>query len=204
MRTQEVALQTTSSGADQGGHAPDQSHGRVSSCVHGGRGARWRLVPFSRVDATVTECASPYSTPGLAETGRQVPILPSVPRSQEGRARRHVRFAFFLGLSAVSPVSQLIEIGFSRLMPRMTMARTIKLYKLPDTPQVCSLSRRTLVRSEHASIKPFPTAGWHSRDARRGRSVGARVAPQIPGTVNEAPLQCGAQLGANSRSPRAA
>ena len=93
-------------------------------------------VNLYRVDATVTECASPYSTPGLAETGRQVPILPSVPRSQEGRARRHVRFAFFLGLSAVSPVSQLIEIGFSRLMPRMTMARTIKLYKLPDTPQV--------------------------------------------------------------------
>ena len=30
---------------------------------------------------------------------------------------------------------KLIEIKFSRLQPRMTMARTIKLYKLPDTPQ---------------------------------------------------------------------
>jgi len=29
---------------------------------------------------------------------------------------------------------KLIEIGFSRLMPRMTMARTIKLYKLPESP----------------------------------------------------------------------
>ena len=31
---------------------------------------------------------------------------------------------------------KLIEIGFSRLAPRMTMARTIKLYKLPETPQI--------------------------------------------------------------------
>uniref|UniRef100_A0A7S0WW22 Glycylpeptide N-tetradecanoyltransferase n=1 Tax=Chlamydomonas leiostraca TaxID=1034604 RepID=A0A7S0WW22_9CHLO len=29
---------------------------------------------------------------------------------------------------------KLIDVGFSRLAPRMTMARTIKLYKLPDTP----------------------------------------------------------------------
>ena len=29
---------------------------------------------------------------------------------------------------------KLIEIKFSRLQPRMTMARTIKLYKLPDEP----------------------------------------------------------------------
>mmetsp|Transcript_16098 Transcript_16098/g.34830 ORF Transcript_16098/g.34830 Transcript_16098/m.34830 type:complete len:429 (-) Transcript_16098:795-2081(-) len=29
---------------------------------------------------------------------------------------------------------KLIDIGFSRLAPRMTMARTIKLYKLPDQP----------------------------------------------------------------------
>ena len=35
---------------------------------------------------------------------------------------------------------KLIEIGFSRLMPRMTMARTIKLYKLPDRP-VCGRLR---------------------------------------------------------------
>jgi glycylpeptide N-tetradecanoyltransferase len=31
---------------------------------------------------------------------------------------------------------KLIEIKFSHLKPRMTMARTIKLYKLPDNPQV--------------------------------------------------------------------
>ena len=30
---------------------------------------------------------------------------------------------------------KLIEVNFSRLQPRMTMSRTIKLYKLPDTPQ---------------------------------------------------------------------
>lgn len=30
---------------------------------------------------------------------------------------------------------KLIEVGFSRLQPRMTMSRTIKLYKLPDEPQ---------------------------------------------------------------------
>lgn len=30
---------------------------------------------------------------------------------------------------------KLIEIGFSRLAPRMTMARTIKLYKLPEAPK---------------------------------------------------------------------
>ncbi|GFR43176.1 hypothetical protein Agub_g4226 [Astrephomene gubernaculifera] len=29
---------------------------------------------------------------------------------------------------------KLIDVGFSRLAPRMTMARTMKLYKLPDTP----------------------------------------------------------------------
>jgi glycylpeptide N-tetradecanoyltransferase len=31
---------------------------------------------------------------------------------------------------------KLIDIGFSRLAPRMTLQRTIKLYRLPDTPQV--------------------------------------------------------------------
>ncbi|KAF5840192.1 Myristoyl-CoA:protein N-myristoyltransferase, N-terminal domain-containing protein [Dunaliella salina] len=34
---------------------------------------------------------------------------------------------------SLSP-KKLIDIGFSRLAPRMTMARTIKLYKLPDAP----------------------------------------------------------------------
>lgn len=31
---------------------------------------------------------------------------------------------------------KLIAVGFSRLQPRMTLARTLKLYKLPDAPQV--------------------------------------------------------------------
>jgi len=31
---------------------------------------------------------------------------------------------------------KLIDIGFSRLMPRMTMTRTVRLYKLPDAPQI--------------------------------------------------------------------
>ena len=31
---------------------------------------------------------------------------------------------------------KLIEVGFSRLAPRMTMARTIKLFKLPDEPEI--------------------------------------------------------------------
>jgi len=31
---------------------------------------------------------------------------------------------------------KLIEVGFSRLAPRMTMARTLKLFKLPDEPQL--------------------------------------------------------------------
>ncbi len=29
---------------------------------------------------------------------------------------------------------KLIDVNFSRLAPRMTLARTIKLYKLPDAP----------------------------------------------------------------------
>jgi glycylpeptide N-tetradecanoyltransferase len=31
---------------------------------------------------------------------------------------------------------KLIDVGFSHLAPRMTIARTIKLYKLPETPQL--------------------------------------------------------------------
>merc|ERR1711972_326695 len=34
---------------------------------------------------------------------------------------------------------KLIDVGFSHLGPRMTMARTIKLYKVPDTPQLPGL-----------------------------------------------------------------
>ena len=48
---------------------------------------------------------------------------------------------------------KLIEIGFSRLAPRMTMARTIKLYKLPETPQIAGF--------------PGPCSRATSRNARR-------------------------------------
>jgi len=34
---------------------------------------------------------------------------------------------------------KLIDVGFSHLGPRMTMARTIKLYKVPDTPQISGM-----------------------------------------------------------------
>merc|ERR1719262_1111706 len=34
---------------------------------------------------------------------------------------------------------KLIEVGFSHLGPRMTMARTIKLYKVPDHPQLLGM-----------------------------------------------------------------
>jgi len=34
---------------------------------------------------------------------------------------------------------KLIDVGFSHLGPRMTMARTIKLYKVPDTPQLSGM-----------------------------------------------------------------
>jgi len=36
---------------------------------------------------------------------------------------------------------KLIEVGFSHLGPRMTMARTIKLYKVPDTPQLSGMRK---------------------------------------------------------------
>merc|ERR1740139_102089 len=34
---------------------------------------------------------------------------------------------------------KLIEVGFSHLGPRMTMARTIKLYKVPERPQLTGI-----------------------------------------------------------------
>merc|ERR1719157_85750 len=36
---------------------------------------------------------------------------------------------------------KLIEVGFSHLGPRMTMARTIKLYKVPDEPQLVGMRK---------------------------------------------------------------
>lgn len=52
---------------------------------------------------------------------------------------------------------KLIEIGFSRLMPRMTMARTIKLYKLPDKPQLAGIRamRKEDVTSAHKLLSEY-------------------------------------------------
>ena len=36
---------------------------------------------------------------------------------------------------------KLIEVGFSRLAPRMTLTRTIKLYALPEQPQTRGKAR---------------------------------------------------------------
>lgn len=38
---------------------------------------------------------------------------------------------------------KLIEVGFSHLGPRMTMARTLKLYKVPDQPQLPGMRKMT-------------------------------------------------------------
>lgn len=38
---------------------------------------------------------------------------------------------------------KLIEVGFSHLGPRMTMARTLKLYKVPDEPQLRGIRKMT-------------------------------------------------------------
>ncbi|KAJ1453431.1 acyl-CoA N-acyltransferase [Pelagophyceae sp. CCMP2097] len=54
---------------------------------------------------------------------------------------------------------KLIEIGFSRLMPRMTMARTIKLYKVADEPLIPGLRAMTPadVPSAHALLQRYLT-----------------------------------------------
>ena len=46
---------------------------------------------------------------------------------------------------------KLIDVGFSRLAPRMTMARTIRLYKLPDTPQTPGF--RTMERRDLPQVQ---------------------------------------------------
>lgn len=38
---------------------------------------------------------------------------------------------------------KLIEVGFSRLAPRMTLARTIRLYQLPDVPEIAGIRPAT-------------------------------------------------------------
>jgi len=57
---------------------------------------------------------------------------------------------------------KLIEVGFSHLGPRMTMARTIKLYKLPENPQLPGMRemKKSDVPRVHelvsAYLKKFP------------------------------------------------
>jgi len=45
---------------------------------------------------------------------------------------------------------KLIDVGFSHLGPRMTMARTIKLYKVPDTPQLSGM--REMEESDQSRV----------------------------------------------------
>jgi glycylpeptide N-tetradecanoyltransferase len=58
--------------------------------------------------------------------------------------------------------TQLITVGFSRLQPRMTMARTLKLYRLPDAPLTPGLRQ---LRAEDAPqarlrLRPVFSADW--------------------------------------------
>merc|ERR1712048_1290473 len=46
---------------------------------------------------------------------------------------------------------KLIEVGFSHLGQRMTMARTIKLYKLPEQPQI--LGMRLMEKKDVAKVQ---------------------------------------------------
>lgn len=50
---------------------------------------------------------------------------------------------------------KLIEVGFSRLAPRMTLARTIKLYKVPDTPSISGF--RTMKESDVEQVHALLT-----------------------------------------------
>eukprot|EP00002_Diphylleia_rotans_P010549 TRINITY_DN2104_c0_g1_i1.p1 TRINITY_DN2104_c0_g1~~TRINITY_DN2104_c0_g1_i1.p1 ORF type:complete len:324 (-),score=76.76 TRINITY_DN2104_c0_g1_i1:612-1583(-) len=52
---------------------------------------------------------------------------------------------------------KLIEVGFSFLAPRMTMARTIKLYKLPEEPQIPGIRalEKRHVQSAHALLTSY-------------------------------------------------
>ena len=45
---------------------------------------------------------------------------------------------------------KLIEVGFSRLAPRMTLTRTIKLYQLPEQPQARGARANFFGRCAHA------------------------------------------------------
>eukprot|EP00421_Protoceratium_reticulatum_P074737 CAMPEP_0168428958 /NCGR_PEP_ID=MMETSP0228-20121227/37125_1 /TAXON_ID=133427 /ORGANISM="Protoceratium reticulatum, Strain CCCM 535 (=CCMP 1889)" /LENGTH=472 /DNA_ID=CAMNT_0008443033 /DNA_START=122 /DNA_END=1540 /DNA_ORIENTATION=- len=57
---------------------------------------------------------------------------------------------------------KLIDVGFSHLGPRMTMARTIKLYKVPDTPQLSGMRQMQAKDVQRVSelitgyLKKFP------------------------------------------------
>ena len=77
-------------------------------------------------------------------------------------------------IAALHSCAQLIAVGFSRLQPRMTMARTLKLYKLPDAPQTPGLRQ---MRAEDAPqarpccIRSFALTLMHPRHARHHPST---------------------------------
>ena len=57
------------------------------------------------------------------------------------------------------------QVGFSRLAPRMTMARTLKLYKLPDAP-VSPRLRPIQVTSPQTHSGHVPSDPFRSRPLR--------------------------------------
>merc|ERR1739845_178830 len=65
---------------------------------------------------------------------------------------------------------KLIEIGFSHLGPRMTMARTIKLYKVHDTVQIPGLRQMTVKDAQgvfelvRGYLKKFPLHPEFTKD----------------------------------------
>jgi hypothetical protein len=150
----------------------------------------------SRVVGTTTALWTPRRYATVLRSAREPP------------PRRTKRASPMFAVSA----TQLIEIGFSRLMPRMTMARTIKLYKLPDKPQVrvahcawhtpfgfpCGAAEhppdapsrpavscaccKHVLRTIRAVI--CPSAGWHPGYAERGCHVCAQVAQRISRQVS--------------------
>ena len=51
--------------------------------------------------------------------------------------------------------TQLITVGFSRLQPRMTMARTLKLYRLPEAPLTPGLRQLRAEDAPQVRVHPL-------------------------------------------------
>lgn len=113
MRAQVAALQTPCASAHQGGHAPRQFAKYVGTAGrNAGRATASTTAAFSRT-ADIWQAAY---TAGV--------VIPK-PVSSCQYYHRSIN------------AQKLIEIGFSRLAPRMTMQRTKRLYALPDVRASC-------------------------------------------------------------------